>query len=221
MPQLSTPAVNRVSRTRSIGKVQPLIALGLAGFLVLISSGSATSAPRDSTAQIKPAPRIIDSLLWKTPAVARFFVKVLGDSQTVNYRGFSSKSAGPFTTQEFGSYEPSTPPQDSSWVYTPNHRLGASIFAGWDPDSELRLYNRRNEGRVERLEFCGTPCRYKGIFWLDNRRLVFVQTYEDYHEINDSTGAVTGYTPIVTLYDIAAESAFTYVTTPIPVRQSK
>jgi hypothetical protein len=221
VPHPSISSANRISRTRSIDEVQPLIALALTGLVVLVNWGAAFPQSRDSIAQVKRAPRIVDSLLWKTPAVARFFIKVLGDSQSVNYRGFMFKNAGPFTTQEFGSYKPSTPPQDSSWVYTPNHRLGASIFAGWDPDSELRLYNRKSEGKIERLEFCGTPCRYKGIFWLDNRRLVFVQTYEDYHQINDSTGAVTGYTPIVTLYDIPAESSFTYVTTPIPVRPSK
>jgi len=221
VPQTSSLSAHRERRPRMLGSVLTITTRGLAGLMILVIWGVGCSQPRDLTAAVMRAPRIVDSLLWKTPAVARFFIKVLGDSQTVNYRGFALKSASRFTPQEFGAYKLSSPPKDSSWVYCPNRLLAALINQGGDPDKELWLYNQRREGRVERLADCGTPCDYRGLFWLDNRRLVFVQTYVDSHQINDSTGAVMGYTPIVTLYDIAAESAFTYVTTPIPVRPSK
>lgn len=222
MPQPSTPKANRVSRTRTIVNVQLLPALGLASILVLVNSGSASSSPRDSIAQVMRAPRVVDSLLWKTPAVARFFIKVLGDSQTVDYRSFRFKGSGPFVPQQYGISKPPLGPADTHWVFSPNKKMAASIkgYEG-EPDHILEIFNRRGDRKIETLAVTGTMNDYRGLYWTDNRRFIFVQTYEEMQKINDSTLRTTGFTPIVILYDVPAESSFTYVTTPIPVRQSK
>jgi hypothetical protein len=205
-----------------LGSVLPITARGLASLMILLIWGVGCSQPGDSTAAVTRAPRIVDSLLWKTPAVARFFIKVLGDSQTVDYRSFTFKGSGRFVPKQYGISKPPSGPTDSHWVFSPDKKMAASIkgYEG-EADNILELFNRRQDGKIETLEVCGTPCGYRGLYWPDNRRFIFVKTHEVLQQINDSTLMTSGFTPIVILYDVPAESAFTYVTTPIPVRPSK
>lgn len=206
---------------RAVG-IPSIAAGGLASLIIFSTCRLSFSQPRDSADFKRRTFRTVDSLVWKTPSVARFLVKVLGDSQTVNYRSFTFKGSGHFVPQQYGISKPPSGSADSNWVFSPNKTMAASIkgYEG-EPDHILEIFNRRGDGKIETLAVTGTMNDYRGLYWTDNRRFIFVQTEEVMQKINDSTLMTSGFTPIVILYDVPAESAFTYVTTPIPVRPSK
>jgi len=67
------------------------------------------------------------------------------------------------------------------WTYSPDKTKAVSSLGYYgEPDSSLELYNRKGDKKIELLRTCGTPCSYRGEFWLDNKQFVFIQTYEYY-----------------------------------------
>lgn len=67
------------------------------------------------------------------------------------------------------------------WTTSPNGAMAVSAYTSLgEPDHSLHIYNRDNNGKVERLKFCGTPCSYWGTLWLNDRQFIFVQIHEYY-----------------------------------------
>ncbi|HDZ54838.1 MAG TPA: hypothetical protein ENI19_00535 [Candidatus Nealsonbacteria bacterium] len=67
--------------------------------------------------------------------------------------------------------------KDPKWIFSPNETKAVSIFGYFgEPDSRLDIYNRNNNGMVENLKICGTPCSYWIAFWLNNDQFIFIQS---------------------------------------------
>jgi len=70
---------------------------------------------------------------------------------------------------------------DPVWTYSPDKTKAVSSLGYYgEPDSSLELYNQKGDKKIELLGTCGTPCSYRGEFWLDNKQFVFIQTHEYY-----------------------------------------
>jgi len=145
----------------------------LAGFWLALgtATGVAADDPPSSFTELLALYPQVDSLL-----------------QTVD-SGESSDRVDEFVFQGAASYKPyatELPPpsrsDDSDWVYSPDRSMAASVmFYAGEPDNALTLFNRGGDGAVEILEFCGTPCQYLGVVWLDTRTLAMAQLQEHYH----------------------------------------
>ncbi len=96
--------------------------------------------------------------------------------------------------------------EDPLWTFSPDKEKAISTLAYFgEPDSSLDIYNRNNDGKVERLQFCGTPCVYWGTFWLSNEQFVFIQSSE-YHpltgEVRCTVDTICTYLLSISLYDL-------------------
>lgn len=70
---------------------------------------------------------------------------------------------------------------DPRWIFSPDGEKAVSIYGMFgEPDSSLDLYNRLGNKKTENLLFCGTPCSYLVVYWLNNKQFVFVESGEDY-----------------------------------------
>ncbi|MBI5866678.1 MAG: hypothetical protein HZB43_00035 [candidate division Zixibacteria bacterium] len=156
-----------------------------------------------------------DSLIWNSPRFAKFLLNVLGDSQTVNYRGFALEGSGKFATEDTYAHKLASPPADSYWVYSPNRRLAAMALGGDEPDNELWLYNWHGAGMAARLEVCGTMCLFRSVMWFDNQRLVFAQVQE-LDEHFESPAQIVRYRPVVKIFDLSNDSVRVYGSSPYP-----
>lgn len=99
--------------------------------------------------------------------------------------GFSSEDFTPGSSKPISTgYAYVSNPEDQTyptWTVSPDGLRAVSAYTSFgEPDSSLSIYNRNNQGKVERLKFCGTPCYYWGTLWLNNEQFIFMQSHE-YH----------------------------------------
>jgi len=162
-------------------------------------------------------PAWVDSILWCDTNLAHFLIKTLGDSQKVNYGSFVPQHVGPISHTVSGFPAHPTCEEGDIWTFSPDSGIAASAkgYEG-EADNILSVYNRDGQGNVETLEFCGTPCRYRDVYWLDNWQFVFTKHEEVLEEYDASTLIVAGCTAHVTLYDLKADSLFEYKSALIP-----
>lgn len=164
----------------------------------------------------------IDSLVWRNPPVARFVDSVLARADSLCYNGFHYTGSAAIGKRRFlgrysgeGSFR-----GDSNWTWSPDSTRAISIgrYFG-EPDHSLEIFNRDGDSTFIEFEFCGTPCDYRGVRWMDNNRFVFVQTYEHFEDRGDRPN-LTSFSAIVSLYDLASDSVHSFASDPILRRPS-
>lgn len=114
------------------------------------------------------------------------------------------------------------PPRTNRYAWSPDRGRFADFLSAYGgPDHAFRVWNRDGSGRIEMLEYCGTPCRYDGAFWLDNDRLVLLSAIEalkadgmPYCPGADEGDAVCYQRLLVTVYDFGRGRSQTYRTEP-------
>ena len=180
-----------------------------------------------SNASFTRAPKSVDSLIWKDQRIVRFIREELG---RVNFRGYDHPSFSGYT---FKDSQP-TPPTDFStfpavvdpkrisdtiWTYSPNRQRAIRVCCEGEIDSDLQIFNWRRKNATERLGFCGTPCRYLGVYWLDDYSFISVRLDEVY-ENQPEAGAwkVLGHVGTVELYDLLTSRVYTYESKMLPLK---
>ncbi len=144
-------------------------------------------------------PSSFEALLTRYPAVDSLLRRIGQGAALDRADEFINGGTAPFGSYEAG-FDPPSGSDDSFWVYSPDHSMAATImFYEGDVDNALTLFNRGGNGKVENLEFCGTPCQYLGVVWLDNHRLAMAQLREHYYM---SGYRVIGFDLVVSVYDL-------------------
>ncbi len=70
---------------------------------------------------------------------------------------------------------------DPRWIFSPDGEKAVSIYGMFgEPDSSLDLYNRQGDKKTDNLLFCGTPCSYLAVYWLNSKQFVFMESGEEY-----------------------------------------
>ncbi|HSD12899.1 MAG TPA: Gmad2 immunoglobulin-like domain-containing protein [Patescibacteria group bacterium] len=105
------------------------------------------------------------------------------------------------------------PPLANRYVWSPEKSRFIDYLASFgEPDSSLQVFNRDGNGKIETLAYCGTPCRYDRVFWLDEDRAVVLgieeATKDDGSSLclpaSGSTGEMKCYQRLnATVYDFA------------------
>lgn len=105
------------------------------------------------------------------------------------------------------------PPLANRYVWSPEKSRFIDYLASFgEPDSSLQVFNRDGNGKIETLAYCGTPCRYDRVFWLDDDRAVVLgieeATKDDGSSLclpaSGSTGEMKCYQRLnATVYDFA------------------
>jgi len=103
---------------------------------------------------------------------------------------------------------------NSAWTFSPD-KSKAVFSLGYygEPDSSLEIYNRNGDKKIELLKTCGTPCSYRGEFWLDEKQFVFIQTHEYYPpsgEIRCSVDTKCTEVVSISLYNIEKNTETVY-----------
>jgi len=133
---------------------------------------------------------------------------------------FSKSEATTIRAREVGYPSPPKSKDEPEWVFSPDETKAVSIFAYFgEPDSSLDIYNRKNDGKVERLQDCGTPCGLGIVFWLNNEQFIFVQRLNEYIY----SGGSDSYVLNIILYDLAKDTEVSYISQELeeyPVRPS-
>jgi hypothetical protein len=80
------------------------------------------------------------------------------------------------------------------------------------------MFNRDGDSTIVEFEFCGTPCEYLGVKWIDQDHFVFVKKHEIL-ERRRGEGSdmllLVGWTAFVALYDLSADTVYTFSSDPI------
>lgn len=124
--------------------------------------------------------RSVKAIADKNPYLEQVILETLDVKGDQYDNLFAYGSEDPIAPASFSTSLDATA-EDTNWVFSPDGQMAVAINATTqDPDSSLDIYNRLNDQMVERLEFCGTPCEYLGVYWLDNSNFAFVQITENY-----------------------------------------
>lgn len=164
--------------------------------------------------QAVTAPPEIDSLVWQNSEIVGLVVETFGDSQTVGYGSFLFEGTRPLDAHT-ATYP--LPPVENPdiWLFCPDSSIAVS-YRGYEgePDHVLATWTSQLEGGTVRiLEFCGTPCRYFDVQWLDERRFLFLSAVEFDEEPLDPTR--NHYRLRVQVYDLALDSVYSYIAGPV------
>jgi hypothetical protein len=194
------------------GVLYPLIGALVIIATLLLYLQSQPFEERETTQQSGNEATVVkdfETLIYENDKISDFMDETKRINPDINFDSFEFKTSRPIIAEL--EYLPpegeSTSPDASSpyWVFSPfNERAISSLLGFGQPDSGLYLYNRDGKGYVERLEFCGTPCDYWGVFWLDDNRFVFVKTFEVFEDEN------TSYSMGISVYDMEEDKVFEY-----------
>jgi hypothetical protein len=204
-------------------RIPPTLSLlaTLAALLILcLFSGNVATGQflGDSTLQSRAAVHI-DSLVWGDSENVDFVHACLRRAEfcghaDIEFKGFAFSGASPLSLSKQWSAPNDflAPPRDSDtgWVYSPDRTRAAYLlrYLG-EPDVDLELFDRRDVPKLTQLEMCGTPCRYLGVRWVDDDRLIFVKAGEYVLDRGLRPG-ISGYYGYVSLYDLSADSVYVY-----------
>lgn len=171
-------------------------------------------ASADETDSASVAPRYVDSLIWQNPDVVRFIVQTFGDSQKVDYGSFVFEGASALDAY-MTTYPPPPGAYPEIWEFCSDSSIAVS-YRGYEgePDKALAKWTPQfDSGTVRILEFCGTPCWYLDLRWLDARRFLFLSALEIDEIPHDPT--VNHYMLRAQVYDLARDSVYAYAAGPM------
>jgi hypothetical protein len=102
-------------------------------------------------------------------------------------------------------------PRSNRYAWSPDRNRFADFLSAYGgPDHAFTVWNRGGDGKIETLEYCGTPCRYDDAFWLTDDQLVLLSGIEalkddgtPYCPGADEGEATCFQRLLVTLYDFA------------------
>jgi hypothetical protein len=176
-------------------------------------------APSTETTAVSPAAQI-DSLVWRNPTVAHFIDSVLSLDDPYRYTGFHFTGSSPIGKRRLlGKYKGEESFRgDSNWTWSPDNSRAISIgrYFG-EPDHNLEIFNRDGDSTFVEFEFCGTPCEYLGVKWVDPNQFVFVQKHEilERGTGNESNSLfLVDWTAFVSLYNLSMDSVYSYSSKP-------
>ncbi len=114
------------------------------------------------------------------------------------------------------------PPRANRYAWSPDRSRFADFLSAYGgPDHAFRIWNRDGAGKIEMLEYCGTPCRYDGAFWLDDAKLVLLGAVEalkadgtPYCPGADEGEAACYQRLVATVYDFGSGRSQTYRSEP-------
>ena len=157
----------------------------------------------------------MSSLIWSDSAVARFITETFGE---INFHGYdhptftdyamvdtTALAPGSFyiIAEKLGSFS-TADTIGSIWVWSPDRSMAAAVSRpGYDPDSDLRLFNWHDGRLIESLGQCGTPCSYRAVRWLDNQRFIALRLDEVYKGgEGENRWDLAGHAAVVLFYDL-------------------
>ncbi|MGB3612679.1 MAG: hypothetical protein WBA10_02715 [Elainellaceae cyanobacterium] len=152
-------------------------------------------------------PRSVKAIADKNPYLEQVILETLDVKGDQYDNLFAYASEDPIAPASVSTSLDATA-DDANWVFSPDGQTAVAINATTsEPDSSLDIYNRLNDQTVERLEFCGTPCEYLGVYWLDNSNFAFVQIAENYSPESDQPD---GHVLMVHQYDLSDSTMAEY-----------
>ncbi|MFZ2523646.1 MAG: hypothetical protein WAW92_04650 [Minisyncoccia bacterium] len=93
-------------------------------------------------------------------------------------------------------------------ISSPDNNKYICFGGGGEPDSYLLLFDKVKNNSL-RLAFCGTPCLYDSVFWLDNNKFIFLWTMRD----NEYENSMKPYHELhIDLYNLAEDKIYSWVT---------
>ena len=172
-------------------------------------------------------PHWTDTIVWRNAAFAGLLLNTLCRSEFNGHRDINFGKfgyVGSDTIRSEGSGRPLRPDwfpfqakpdwrPDTLWVSSPDSTKAVRAGNFGEPDGDLLLFNRKGLRLIERLESCGTPCRYLGAAWSSNRYFTFLQIEE--HFDNDDYSVPPAVLATAKLYDLLTDSVHTFQTKPI------
>jgi len=94
------------------------------------------------------------------------------------------------------------------------------LLAGEEPDSEVLLIAQN--GEVERVLYCGTPCRWTHVAWVDDHRFVVAGLEEAFTETGESPcteGTPLCVQPVYYLFSRGDETVERFAGTPVSLQE--
>lgn len=167
---------------------------------LLFLSLTCSSCPQEKAASI-------DDLASRSTTLNQIISEHLETQRGKYSKLFTSASKEPLNPQDFGVFQESKI-ENENWLFFPDKSLAISLNTTiTEPDQSVDIYNRQGNQHVERVDVCGSSCKYIGIYWLDDSNFVSVSIPE-YHA--PSNVPQSSYIMVISHYNLADKTIIRY-----------
>lgn len=160
-----------------------------------------------SACESKPHPNPIATMASKNTALNQVISENL-ETQPGRYGDFFvSESKESLNPEDFRIREESRI-KSENWLFSPSRSMAISLNKTiTEPDQSVDIYNRQGNQHIERVDVCGSTCKYIGIYWLDDSNFVSVSIPEYYAPSNVPQSS---YIMVISHYNLADRTIIRY-----------